>query len=84
MMLLRGMAPQVLAVDEITAPEDVSALHRAAGCGVTLLASAHGEGLDDLRRRPMYRSLWEERRFRRVVRICREGRNRRYEVEVLG
>lgn len=83
MILLRAMNPQVLAVDEITAPEDVYALHRAAGCGVTLLATAHGENLDDLRRRPMYRSLWEERRFRRVVRICREGRNRRYEVEVL-
>lgn len=84
MLLLRAMNPQVLAVDEITAPEDVSALHRAAGCGVTLLATAHGEGLDDLRRRPMYRSLWREGRFRRVVHICRESGKRSYEVEVLG
>ena len=83
MLLLRAMNPQVLAVDEITAPEDVAALHRAAGCGVTLLATAHGEDLDDLKRRPMYRSLWEERRFRRVVRIGRTGAMRMYEVEVL-
>ena len=83
MLLLRAMNPQVLAVDEITAPEDVKALVMAAGCGVTLLATAHGEGLEDLKRRPLYRPLAEEGLFRFLVRIRREGEGRAYHIEEL-
>lgn len=84
MLLLRGMGPQVLAADEITAPEDVKALLTAAGCGVSLLATAHGESREDLRRRPLYRPLLEEGIFRRLVLIDGQGDARRYRVEVLG
>lgn len=83
MLLLRAMNPQVLAVDEITAPEDVGALSAAAGCGVTLLATAHGEGRADLERRPLYRPLLEEGLFRFLVRIRREGERRVYTIEEL-
>lgn len=83
MLLLRAMNPQVLAVDEITAPQDVAALEMAAGCGVTLLATAHGQGLADLRRRPLYRGMLEKKLFRRCVLIEREGTERRYRVEEL-
>ena len=83
MLLLRAMNPQVLAVDEITAPEDVRALTTAAGCGVTLLATAHGEGRADLGRRPLYRPVLEEGLFRFLVRIRREGERRTYTIEEL-
>ena len=83
MLLLRAMNPQVLAVDEITAPEDVAALETAAGCGVTLLATAHGAGREDLARRPVYRALLEKNLFRRCVRIETEGDRRKYEIEEL-
>ena len=84
MLLLRAMDPQVLAVDEITAPEDVRALVMAAGCGVTLLATAHGEDREDLTRRPLYRRLLEEGLFRFLLRIRREGERRIYTIEELG
>ena len=77
------MNPQVLAVDEVTAPEDVKALMTAAGCGVTLLATAHGEGRTDLECRSLYRPLLEEGLFRFLVRIRREGERRVYMVEEL-
>ena len=83
MLLLRAMNPQVLAVDEITAPEDVRALALAAGCGVTLLATAHAGGREDLARRPLYRPLLEEGLFRRMVQIRRVAGKREYTVEEL-
>lgn len=84
MLLLRAMNPQVLAADEITAPEDVAALRTAAGCGVTLLATAHGESRADLERRSLYRPLLEEHIVQRLVRIRGTGGQRIYTVEELG
>ena len=83
MLLLRAMNPQVLAADEITAPEDVAALRTAAGCGVTLLATAHGAGREDLERRPLYRPMLEEGLFQRLVLIRGAGEERQYMVEEL-
>ena len=83
MLLLRAMNPQVLAVDEITAPEDVAALRAAVGCGAVLLATAHGEGRQDLERRPLYLPLLEEHLFQRLVRIRQEGGRRYYHIEEL-
>lgn len=80
MLLLRGMNPRVLAVDEITAPEDVEAMETAIGCGVTLLATAHGNSLEDLSRRPLYRRLLEERIFTRIICIRVSGGERCYTV----
>ena len=83
LMLLRGLNPQVLAADEITAPEDCRALELAANCGVTLLCTAHGTGLEDLNTRPLYRNLLERQIFRRLVVIRRAGRKRDYQVTEL-
>ncbi len=83
MMLLRAMNPQILAADEITAPEDVRALVTAAGCGTALLATAHGRDREDLTRRPLYRELMEARVFRHLVYIRPQHGARRYEVEGL-
>lgn len=82
-MLLRGMNPQVMAVDEITAPEDVEALECAAGCGVILLATAHGRGVEDLKRRPLYVRLLEKRIFQKALVIEHENGERRYHLEEL-
>lgn len=81
--LLRGMNPQVLAADEITAPADVEALTQAANCGVALVATAHAAGVEDLKRRPLYRRMLSQKCFERVCIIDRRGAKRTCRVEVL-
>lgn len=82
-LLLRTMAPQVLAADEITRTEDALALCHGANCGAQVLATAHGSSLEELRRREVYRTLLEQRIFRFLVTISREEGVRRYRVERL-
>lgn len=80
MMLLRGMNPQVLAADEITAPADLTAMEEATGCGTVLLATAHGDGLRALQQRPLYRRLITENLFRRFVCLTWQNGRRHYAV----
>lgn len=78
--LIRAMSPQILALDEITQAGDCRTILSCRGCGCALLAAAHGEGPDDLRRRPEYRPLWENGVFRRVILIGGTGRERTYRL----
>lgn len=82
-ILVRGMNPQVIAMDEITADEDLDALLWAAGCGVTLLATAHGRDLASLRQRPLYRKLLDAKVFRRAVVLEQCGSRRTFHTEVI-
>ena len=82
-MLLRGMNPQVIAMDEISAGEDKQVIERIIGCGVSILASAHGRDRHDMLRRPMYRELFEMGAFSNVLTISRDSENRRYSLERL-
>ena len=82
-ILVRGMNPQIVAVDEITDPADVQAIIEAAGCGVALIAAAHGAEREDLTRRPVYRALLDNRIFRRLAVIERQEGRRSVRVEVL-
>ena len=82
-LVLRAMNPQVIAVDEITVPEDVRAMSLAAGCGVRLLATIHAADVAELLEKPLYRRLLEDRVFRMAVRILRMEGGRAYEVEEL-
>lgn len=83
LMLLRAMNPQVIAVDEITAPEDVSAIVSAAHCGVVLLATLHATSVEELKGKALYDSLLQSHVFCRTVVIRREEERRTYEVHPL-
>ncbi len=79
MMLLRGMNPQIVAMDEITVEEDLRAVEQIVGCGVLLFATAHGKDREDMLRRPLYRKLLTGGVFRELVTIRCLGGKRIYD-----
>ena len=82
-MLMRSANPQVIAVDEITAEEDLAAMAAAANCGVALLATIHALDGEELRRKPLYPVLATSQVFRRLITISVEAGQRRYQVQPL-
>ena len=79
MMLLRGMNPQIIAMDEITQPEDLQGLRTVSGCGVGILATVHAASPEELSLRPAFRALLDEGMFDEMIVISLCGGERRYE-----
>lgn len=73
LMMIRSMRPQVLAVDEIGEAEDVQAVSYAMHCGLRMLATAHGESVEELKRKPVFSRMIEEKRFERYVLLKNRG-----------
>lgn len=82
-MLLRTMAPQVIALDEISGEADADSLYAAANCGVVMLATVHASSAADWECRPLLKRLRSCGVFERAVVIEREMEKRSYRVEVL-
>ena len=66
-LVLRTMSPQLIAVDEITSEEDCEALSHAAWCGVSLIATAHADSIEDLYKRKAYNKLLRDGTFTHFV-----------------
>lgn len=67
MLLIRSMAPQVIAVDEIGIGEDINAIHYAMGCGCKMIATVHGGSIDEVREKPLLGDLIKKRIFERYI-----------------
>jgi len=67
LLMLRAMSPDVIAVDEIGGFEDVAALMTVACCGARILATLHGESIEDLKRKPVIAPLLENKIFNRYI-----------------
>ena len=74
LLLLRAMNVQWIAVDEITAPDDLEAMQNCSYCGVKLLATAHASGADELYKRPLYKRLMDMRLFTRLLVLTADKR----------
>lgn len=73
MHMLRAMSPQMIAADEIGRPEDMQALLEIHRCGVRLLATAHGNGLESAGQRQLLQALFHEKVFRYALILSAPG-----------
>ena len=67
LMLIRSMAPQVIITDELGREEDALAVEEAIHAGVSVIATAHGHSIVDIKKRPCIKKLIEEECFERYV-----------------
>ena len=79
MMLVRSMAPSVIAVDELGGAEDVHAMEYAMNCGCKFLATVHGKSMEEIRKKPLFENLVKEHRFERYIVLGNEGQVGRVE-----
>lgn len=66
-LLVRAMAPQVIAVDEIGSIADVEAMEYAMNSGVKLLATVHGASMEEIQAKPGLGRLIKEKFFERYI-----------------
>lgn len=66
-MMLRAMAPEVIAVDEIGTGEEYEALVEAVTGGCALLATVHGNSMQQIREKPYLKKMLEEQMFGRIL-----------------
>ncbi len=63
MMLVRSMAPEVIAVDEVGGAGDREAILQALQCGCGLIATMHGESMADVTSRGLDGAVFERFAF---------------------
>lgn len=73
LLLIRAMAPQVVATDEIGGPEDAAAIMEAARCGVRVIATVHGKSVQEVRRRQGMEALFQQGAFQKTVVLTAPG-----------
>lgn len=66
-MLVRTMAPEIIACDEIGSKEDVEAIHYALYSGVKGIFTMHGKNIEDIKNNRQIYELIENREIQKVV-----------------
>ncbi len=81
LFMLRSMAPQIIAVDEIGTKEDCHALEQALYCGCKIIGTVHAYDVTELTQKPYLRELLEQKMFGRIVMLeKKEGGARGFRV----
>ena len=67
MMLIRSMSPRVIAVDEVGSIDDIHAIEYVMNCGSKLLATVHGNSIEDIKNKPILGELINKKIFERYI-----------------
>ena len=66
-MLIRSMAPQVIACDEIGSKEDVQAIGEAITAGVKGIFTMHGKSIEDIKNNLPINHLIETKQIEKII-----------------
>ncbi len=66
-MLIRSMAPEVIACDEIGSKDDVEAIKEAIISGVKGIFTMHGKSMEDIKNNPQINNLIESKQIEKVL-----------------
>ena len=72
MLLIRSMAPDVVAVDELGSVEDVEAVERVLRCGCHILATIHAADMEEVEQKYFMKKLLLEKAFQRYIVLEKE------------
>lgn len=73
LMLIRSMSPRIIAVDEVGSIEDIEAIEYVMNCGCKLIATVHGNSLEDIKSKPVLGKLVKEKLFERYILLDNHG-----------
>ena len=70
-MLLRSMSPQVIAVDELGSPEEVELIRQMTGNGCGIIATIHGNDIQELNNKKIMSELLKDHIFQNIICLSR-------------
>ena len=74
MMMIRSMAPEVIVTDEIGGRGDAAAVESAINAGMKIIATAHGNNLEDMKKRNEIGAMMGAGVFEKyIILSCEEG-----------
>lgn len=73
LMGIRSMSPDIIVTDELGAEDDFYALQYAMNCGVKVVATVHAQNIEELKRKPAFAKLIEDKYFKRYIVLSKEN-----------
>ena len=67
MMAIRSMSPDIIVCDEIGTYDDVKSILAALNCGINLITTIHGFGIEDLKNRDVFKDILDNHIFQRAI-----------------
>jgi stage III sporulation protein AA len=67
MMAIRSMSPDIIVCDEIGTYDDVKSILAALNCGINLITTIHGYGIEDLKNRDVFKDILDNHIFQRAI-----------------
>lgn len=71
-MLLRSMAPMVIAVDELAEKEEIELICQMTGNGSAVIATIHGECIEEVKQKEILSEIWKQQIFRNIICLSRD------------